>query len=217
MLLPMRVFLAAGWLRAGVEKLIDPTWWRGTTLRGFVRAQHEQAIPFFRPVMDHAIAPGAVEVAFVVMVSQLACGLAIATGIGLRTALRWTVVLNVAFVLAGRVNPSAFYLVMEAVLLLAIADGVIASARSTPSRRSYVWAALALGFAALFVPYIRTVEPAKVIEDPAMMLTFLGTTVAATLIVRCAAHPTMARAWLGTVWRRRLARWCAAVPPHVGR
>ena len=35
MLLPVRIFLAAGWLRAGAEKLIEPEWWHGTALRDF--------------------------------------------------------------------------------------------------------------------------------------------------------------------------------------
>ena len=32
-LLPLRIFLAAGWLRAAAEKLIDPQWWNGNKLR----------------------------------------------------------------------------------------------------------------------------------------------------------------------------------------
>src|SRR3712207_202863 len=35
-LLPIRVFLGLGWLRAAIEKLIEPMWWDGTALRFFL-------------------------------------------------------------------------------------------------------------------------------------------------------------------------------------
>ena len=107
MLLPLRLFLAAGWLRAAAEKLIDPQWWNGNKLRSFLTTQHDTALPFFRPIMQNVIAPGAQTVAIVVVLTQLAAGIAIAIGKPLRIALRWVVFMNVVFVLAGRVNPSA--------------------------------------------------------------------------------------------------------------
>src|SRR5258706_3992617 len=70
-LLPLRLFLAAGWLRAGAEKLIDPQWWNGNKLRSFLTAQHSEALPFFRPIMESWIRPGAKEVAVVVVLTQL--------------------------------------------------------------------------------------------------------------------------------------------------
>ena len=76
-LLPLRLFLAAGWLRAATEKVIDPEWWNGHKLQKFVTSQHNEALPFFRPVMDHLIAPGAQFVAIVVVLTQFACGIAI--------------------------------------------------------------------------------------------------------------------------------------------
>ncbi len=216
MLLPVRLFLAAGWLRAGAEKLIDDRWWSGANLRTFLSQQHDQAIPFFRPVMDQAIAPAAPLVAFVVMITQLMCGLAIGTGRGMRLALRWAFLLNVVFILAGRVNPSAFYLVMEAVLLFAIADGAIGHRHSTPSQRTFVAAGASCLFALVFVPYIRTIQPAGVIDDPAMMLTFLGAVVAATLVVRRAAHPEYRHTRLGQLWIRHLDGWSSAAPRNRG-
>lgn len=225
MLLPIRIFLAAGWLRAGAEKLIDRRWWTGDVLESFLHTQHDQAIPFFRPVMDHAIAPAAGFVAAVVVITQLLCGLALGTGRHMRLALRWTVLLNVVFVLAGRVNPSAFYLVMEIVLLFAIADGTIGHRHTTPSASTFVAAGASALFAVAFIPYIRTIEPARVIEDPAMMLTFLGFVLATTLLVRRGAHPVHRHSRLGRLWDQRLLGWNAAStrrssaaerPGHVG-
>jgi len=211
-LLPLRLFLAAGWLRAGVEKLIDPDWWNGSELRGFLERQHDHALPFFRPVMDQLIAPMAVTVAVVVMVTQIACGVAIGLGRPLRMALRWGVVLNVSFVLAGAVNPSAFYLVMEMVLLLAIADGAIGRSPSLPSRRTLGAAAAAGGVALLFTPYIRTLQPADVIDDPAMMLSFLAAVLALVLVLRWVAAAADESRVLGRAWADRGRAWCIARP-----
>ena len=101
-LLPLRLFLAAGWLRAAAEKLIDRQWWTGNKLSTFLTKQHDEALPFFRPVMDHVIAPGAQTVAIIGVLTQLACGIALAIGKPLRMALRWAGPLNVGVNLAGK-------------------------------------------------------------------------------------------------------------------
>jgi uncharacterized membrane protein YphA (DoxX/SURF4 family) len=216
-LLPLRLFLAAGWLRAAAEKLIDPQWWSGDKLRTFLSTQHHDALPFFRPVMDHVLAPGAQAVAVIVVLTQLACGIAIGIGKPLRLALRWTVVLNVVFILAGKVNPSAFYLVMEIVMLFAIADGMIGVRPSTPSRRTVALAATSTVLAAAVVPYIRTIEPSKVIDDPAMMLTFLGVITAVTLMVRRAAYRPAHITYIRGLWATWAAGWMHAKPNRVVR
>ena len=216
-LLPLRLFLAAGWLRAAAEKLIDPQWWNGNKLRAFITAQHSEALPFFRPVMENVIRPGATVVAIVVAVTQLAIGVAIAVGKPMRLALRWGFLLNVVFIMAGKVNPSCFYLVMEIVLLFAIADGVIGVRPSTPSWRSVAVASTSAAMAIAVAPYIRTIEPAKVIEDPAMMLVFLGFIITTTLMVRRSAYrPPQAR-YFRRVWTTWYAGWIHAKPKKVVR
>ncbi len=214
-LLPLRIFLAAGWLRAGAEKVIEPQWWNGTRLRTFLGAQHDEALPFFRPVMEHVIAPAATVVAIVVVVTQIGCGLAIGFGKHLRLALRWAFLMNVVFILTGRVNPSAFYLVMEVVLLFAIADGTIGVRPTVPSWRTVVTAGVSAGLAVAVVPYVRTIEPAKVIDDPAMVLVFLGLVIAATLLARRAMYhpPTYFRG----PWTTWIAGWMHAKPKKVVR
>lgn len=216
-LLPLRIFLAAGWLRAAAEKLIDPQWWTGSKLRTFATQQHQDALPFFRPVLDHLITPGAQAVAIVVVVTQLACGLAIAIGKPLRLALQWAVLLNIVFILCGKVNPSAFYLVMEIVLLFAIADGTIGVRPTTPSRRTVVWAGISTALALAVAPYIRTIEPAKVIDDPAMMLVFLGVITAVTLMVRRSAHRPAHVTYIRGLWTTWVAGWMHAKPNKVVR
>jgi uncharacterized membrane protein YphA (DoxX/SURF4 family) len=216
-LLPIRLFLAAGWLRAAAEKLIDPQWWTGAKLRTFLTAQHHDALPFFRPVMEHAIAPNARLVAIVVVATQLLCGIAIAIGRPMRLALRWACVLNIVFIMCGKVNPSCFYLVMQIVLLFAIADGLVGVRPSHPSRRTIVAALLSAGFAAAAAPYVRTTEPAKVIEDPAMMFVTLGVIMCITLLMRRSAYLPPHRRTLRRVWTTWYAGWIHAKPTKVVR
>jgi len=212
-LLPLRIFLAAGWTRAGVEKLVDPHWWRGDALRAFLAAHHAQAVPPFRPVLDHLVEPAAVLVAFVVMATELACGLAVGMGRPLRAALRWGVFLNVSFMLSGPVNPSACYLVMEMVLLLAIAEGTIGRTPRRPSARTLAaFGGLVLS-AAVLSRYVRTLQPSKVIADPAIMLVFLAVVEASVFAARYflvsrASHSPGA----GMKWGSRMRSFIAAQP-----
>ena len=209
--LPLRIFLAAGWLRAAAEKIISQRWWNGGELRSFLVAEHSMALPFFRPVMDHVFAPAAIPVTMLVILGELACGIALVIGRSMRLALYAGVVMNAAFVLCGRVNPSAFYLVMEIALLFAIADGAIGRTPSRPGRHTLTFAGAWLILGAVFVPYIRTLEPAQVIADPAIMMTFLCVITAAALVFRwVTAVPRRRESLFGTTWTRRLDTWAHA-------
>ena len=212
-LLPLRIFLAAGWLRAGIEKSIDHSWWNGAKLRGFLTDHQDLALPFFRPVMDHVFAPFAIAVTVVVIVAEIMAGLAIALGRSIRVALQVGVALNVAFILCGQVNPSAFYLVMEIVLLFAMADGLIGMQPTPANRRTLWYAAIAAVTGFALVPYVRTVDPAQVISDPAMMLVFVSFTIAATLVVRwivANARPAQS----SRAWTSRCSDWAHARRPN---
>jgi uncharacterized membrane protein YphA (DoxX/SURF4 family) len=188
-LLPMRIFLAVGWLRAGVEKAIDEHWWSGDGLRTYLDDQHDQALPFMRPIMESAIRPAAVPVAALVVVLEIAIAGAIASGVRLGVALRLAVALNVVFVMTGRVNPSCFYLIMEVALLFALAAGLLGRAPIRVWRPTRWSIAIWLTASIAFTPFIRTLEPKHVIEDPAIMLTFLSLIVAVGLLL-ARAHTT---------------------------
>jgi hypothetical protein len=128
-------------------------------------------------------------------------------------------VLNITFVLSGQINPSAFYLVMEMVLLVAVADGTIGRRPTQPTRRTYAFAAALLIVGAALLPFVRTLEPAGMITDPALMLSFLAVLQAATLVLRCIvtqSDTTSSKA--NTVWAQRVTSWARARPePHVAR
>ena len=164
--LPIQLFLAAGWFRAGVEKVIDPAWWRGETLAGFLDEQREHMLPFFVWFSDHAVAPWPSFVAFVVAEAQLAIAICLISNRYVKPALWAGIVLNVAFTMAGAVNPSAFYLVMQVTILFALSRPI---ALQIAVRRSVLFLVPAL----VALPFARTVDPAVAIDDPALMLSFV--------------------------------------------
>ncbi|MGB0112085.1 MAG: hypothetical protein WBP59_02595 [Ilumatobacteraceae bacterium] len=176
MLAPLYLFLIAGWLRAGVEKVIDPGWWTGDLLVAFLEEQRTHMLPFFVPFADHLVEPLAVAVAWLVVWTQLGIAICLATNRHVRSALWAGVVLNLAFTMAGRVNPSAFYLVMQVTLLFALSRPV---APHIAMRRAALWLVPAIAFA----PFARTMDPHQVIDDPALMLSFVSLLAAVTTIV----------------------------------
>ena len=178
-LLPVQLFLAAGWARAGAEKLIDPHWWDGQMMLDFLVEQRPHMLPFFIWFTDLLVVPIAAVVAGAVMAGQFAIAGCLAANRFVRPALWCGVVLNVAFTMAGRVNPSAFYLVMQLALLFALSrpiSMVIAKRRAT----------LLLMLAAFIVPFARTLHPALVIDDPALMLSFVAGLAGVTTVVAAA-------------------------------
>ena len=203
LLLPLRLFLATGWLRAGVEKVIEPSWWTGEALDGFLVEQETAMLPFFRWFSDLLIAPLAVPVAWLVVAMQLTIGVCLLLGRFPRRALWAGVVLNLCFTMAGRVNPSAFYLVMELALLFGLSRPV---SLTIAWRRATLWLVPAL----LVLPFARTLEPAEAIEDPALMIAFVSGLAAVSSIAWSAAHLRFPVGWIDLLprasWSDRVRR-----------
>lgn len=173
-LLPWRIALGVFWLRAAVEKVIRANWWDGDDVRSFLTRQHDEALWFWRPVMEHVLTANAQTVAVLVVLAQLWIGPAILFNYGQVAALRMGVLLNVTFVFSGAVNPSVFYLLAEMTLLLAWTDRAIGR-KPTRSRRLIAAQAIAwFAFAALFVPFMRTVKPGELNDDPASTLSLVA-------------------------------------------
>lgn len=174
-LLPLYLFLIAGWFRAGVEKMIDPSWWTGEYLIGFLDEQRPHMLPFFVPFADHVVEPLAPLIAWLVLSMQLGIAICLTANRRVKPALWAGILLNLCFTMAGRVNPSAFYLVMQVTLLVALSRPV---ALKIAIRRAAFW----LVPAALFAPFARTIDPALVIDDPALMLSFVSLVAAVTTV-----------------------------------
>ena len=74
LLFPIRMFLGFGWLRAGIEKVIDWSWWTGEELQRFLIEQRPLALPFMEPLIDGVFEPFVVAISLAVMIAQLAIG-----------------------------------------------------------------------------------------------------------------------------------------------
>lgn len=177
LLFPVRMFLGFGWLRAGVEKMIDGSWWTGDYLSRFLIEQRTRSLPFMEPLIDNVFEPFAEVISLVVMLLQLAIGIAFVTGRRLRPALWIGVTLNVVFVAMGAVDPSVFYIVIQLSLLAAVSLGVFGGSRREPNPISL---GLKVGAAAALAPLAMTVHPAEVIHDPAIILVTVALLAAAT-------------------------------------
>ena len=174
-IIPLQLFLATGWLRAAIEKVIDPSWWSGDTLTAFLSEQRTEMLPWFRWFSDAMIQPTAPLVAVVVLITQLAIACCLLTNRWVTQALWAGIGLNLCFTMAGRVNPSAFYLVMQVALLFAFSRR---ASEAVAVRRAVLW----LVPAALVAPFARTLHPHEVIDDPALMLAFIGVMASVTTI-----------------------------------
>lgn len=184
LLFPVQFFLGLGWIRAGVEKLISPAWWDGSALTTFLDGHADTTIGFMSTVSSTIFAPLAVPISLLVMFTQPLIGFSLITQRAMRLALAWGITLNVVFVLMGAVSPSAFYLVIELALLTAVDLGLLGHPPRTPNPKvAVLWAAVALAAA----PYVTTLAPAKVIEDPGIMIVTIGAIAAATETLRLVA------------------------------
>jgi hypothetical protein len=175
LVVPLQLFLATGWLRAGIEKVIDPRWWSGNVLLDFLEEQRPFMLPWFGWFSDAVLAPLAPVVAWIVVGLQLAIAACLFANRNVSRALWTGILLNVCFTMAGRVNPSAFYLVMEMALLFGSSRPI---GETVAVRRAVAW----LIPAVLVAPFAHTLEPSEVIEDPALMLCTLGVFAALTTI-----------------------------------
>jgi len=193
-LFPARIFLALGWTRAGVEKVIDRDWWAGDYVRDFLASKREEALPFASWSTDWIGTRAAIGISFVVLILELTIGLLLFTGRRMAGVLATASALNIAFVALGAVNPSAFYLVIQLTLML----GLVASKPVV----SQIWNLAAIGAAGVLAlamaPFITTMHPHGVIDDPAIMLSTLFMLVAATLAIRLCDHREVQRSSLSS-------------------
>lgn len=127
-LVPIRWFIGIGWLRSAAEKLFDPAWHDGDVLRDFLGAQAMQglaAFPEFGTFLQTVVEPSAPLVSGLVLALQLICGAGILVGTFTNAALLIGMGMNLAFMLAGVPNPSAFYLLIQSVLFAANAGAIM--------------------------------------------------------------------------------------------
>lgn len=185
-LLPVRVFLALGWLRAAIEKVVERRWWSGELLDEFLVTQRSDALPFMPRLTDNVVAPLAQTIAIAVVFAQVAIALGFASKRTMRPALWAAITLNVAFIAMGVVTPSAFYLAIQLSLLTALNSGALGLPLRPPRRAAiYIMAVAAVAC----LPFVDTVHPARVIDDPAIMLATIAAIGAITQSLRFRIAP----------------------------
>ena len=82
-LLPLRIFIGLGWLRAAAAKAIDPGWYDGSELTLFLHAQlgwSQEAFPFYGRLMEAVFLPNAGLLGIAVIAMQAFAGIAIVAG-----------------------------------------------------------------------------------------------------------------------------------------
>ena len=120
-LVPLRLFIGVGWLRAFFEKVGDGGWWNGAAVSEFLDQQTTEGLvvfPFYREVIENVLRPGSQWIGWLVLLLQLIVGLAILTGTYTNLALIIGAGLNLTFMLAGSITPSVFYIAIQTLLFV---------------------------------------------------------------------------------------------------
>lgn len=174
-----QLFLAIGWLRAAVAHGMSVNWWNGTELLNFLDRNAELANPVYAAFTSLVVEPLPVLVSLVVLVAEVGIGVLLLFNVRVREAVLAGILLNLNFILAGAVNPSIFYIMLGGVVLLVPLAGEVSSERAEAmARRAVLVSTLA---AVALIPFITTIEPARVIEDPSLVLLSLCFTAVAAL------------------------------------
>jgi uncharacterized membrane protein YphA (DoxX/SURF4 family) len=189
-LVPLRIFIGVGWLRAFAEKAIEPDWHDGTYLSTFLGDHLREgrvALPPYETLITDLFRPHATALGWIVITGQLLAGLAILTGCLTRAALVGGLFMNLQFLLAGEPDPSAFYIVIQTVLLLANAGTILGLDAHLPNRfrprrpfssPGWVWLGIAIPLSLSAAVYALVCAdhwgPAGSVHDPAMVLAVLA-------------------------------------------
>lgn len=222
-LVPLRLFIGLGWLRAFVEKAPDRDWHDGTAVATFLTEQlaaGRVALPFYTVLIDQLFLPQAAVVGWLVILGQLLVGLAIIAGALTRPALLGGLWMNIHFILAGAPNPSAFYAVIQATLLAADAGTVLgldgwlrqrswAAGRRTPAdpltstwpgqRRLWVGVSMLLVLAGGYsLLHAHDLSPAGSVHDPAVLLAVLSALAALRCLLAALTGPRSATVMTST-------------------
>jgi len=210
----LQLFLALGWMRAAVAKLLSSTWWDGTELREFAATHSADSIDWYGPFLTEVLVPLHPVVSILVVAMQLTIALAFITGVTPPIGTGLGLFLSVNFVLAGAPNPGVFYLVLHVVLLLWWFTAYESSRRTIAQLRMIFLTSVALATAAL--PSVSTVTPEHVIDDPAMVLLSTSSVLAVSAFVamtrqtrelerRRAPTPATGSTWRAPKQRRSVA------------
>lgn len=171
----IELFIGLGWLRAAVEKVVSPDWWNGREIEAFADQHVDLTLPWFRPVLDFLLTIDVVVVV-AVLAGQLVAGLALVTGIRIRTGLFIGMTMNLVFIMIGAVDPSIFYLILQAVLWLWLFEAHVEHRVGLRSLNILIACGVVLALAS--APFVSSLDPGNVVEDPPIILVTYGISIA---------------------------------------
>lgn len=198
-LVPLRIFMGLGWLRTAAEKLAQSDWAGAPSAAEFLTRQlrggHVE-FPAYEWLIRTLWLPNAGFLEWVIVGGEILVGFGILLGICTNGALLGALFMNFNFLLVGRVNPNAFYIVIQVILLLSYSGQVfgfdswlgryvrnpllVAQPPAVGGRHKLIptvfviGAFVSLALAVYAIPYITDLSPAGSVEDPAMLLVILG-------------------------------------------
>lgn len=115
----LRVVLGFGWLMAGVEKLSSPAWHNGEALTLFLQNQlavNAVYLPFYEMLITEQFLPNAATLSWCIMMGEWLVGLALITGTLTNIALFFGVLMNINYGMAGVIDPTILYIVIQGIL-----------------------------------------------------------------------------------------------------
>ena len=117
LLVPLRLFMGIGWMRAGIEKFSNPNWSSGEALIKFLNT-NETFSPLYNILIENLFIPQAAIFANLVSFGQFLIGVSIFTGTLTNISLLIAIFMNLNFILMEKTLPSAFYIIIQVELLL---------------------------------------------------------------------------------------------------
>lgn len=174
-ILLVELFIGLGWIRAAVDKVVSPDWWRGDVIREFVDTMSGEGLPWWEPLLDGVVLEVPALVAGAVLVGQVVAGVSLLSGRWLGLGLTVGMTMNLAFVLSGAIDPSVFYLISQAVIALWLYENHADAEVGRRSLRGFAMAAVVVAVAS--APFISTLDPMRVIDDAATVVVTYAVTI----------------------------------------
>ena len=168
----IRLFIGFGWLRAVVEKLIEPAWRDGTEIIAFVEGYSVWTLGWYRPIVDNLVVPNYQVILVILIAAQVFAAVTLLSGRLLAYGIGVGIFMNLNFLVAGSVDPNVFYLLSQGAIAFWLAERAVVS--KWRLRLLSVVAIAIYALAMVSIPSITTLHPTRVIIDPAMMFVFLG-------------------------------------------
>ena len=197
-LLPLRLFIGLGWIRAGTEKIVSEQWISGEILNNYFIAQLSNGsiqISFYIQCIEQFFIPNVQSLIWIIVIGQLLAAVSIFFGIFCNFGLLGGLFMNLNFILAGSINPSAFYMIIQSVLFTANTGAIVGldkiicryipyeicvaqinGKKPNPTIEKWSYFTLIIGsfcLAGIVFPYIKDFSP-NAIHDQGMIIFILS-------------------------------------------